>query len=95
MAAAVPVDRARDRRTVRPPAAPQRRVADRAGLVPGDDALVHMEQQIELAEQRLHGEHVLNDDEHAANAIAAAQAFATLAVAEAINRLAAAVEARG
>jgi hypothetical protein len=54
-----------------------------------------VEQQIELAEQLLHGEHVLNNDDQAGNTIAKAQAFAALATAQAIARLAAAVEARG
>lgn len=51
-----------------------------------------LEQQIELAEQRLHGEEVLNAGPYAALKVAEAQAFATLAVAQAIARLAAAVE---
>jgi len=46
-----------------------------------------------LARDLLFGEEVLHDTEHAPSTIAAAQAWATLAVADAIDRLASAVEA--
>lgn len=54
---------------------------------------MELQQLIELAEQELHGEAVLTAGPHATLRVAQAQVFATLAVAQAIARLADAVEA--